>query len=60
MEETSAAFIDTVSTGLTSGLQNIANGLGTAISNILPIALPVAGGIVVIFVGWKIFKRIAK
>lgn len=60
MGESTPTFIETVTTGLTTGLSDIATGIGNAVSAVLPIALPVAGGILVVFVGWKIFKRIAK
>lgn len=43
---------------LTSSMQTTADGCMDAISNVLPVALPVMGAIVVIGIGIKIFKKV--
>lgn len=52
------------STGITGALtgafQTVSNDMMSAISGVLPIALGVGGAILVIFLGWKLFKRLTK
>ena len=45
---------------LTTAMTSVAGDMSTAIAGTLPIALGVAGGILVIFLGWKLFKRLTK
>lgn len=54
MEGTS--IVSALSTAFTA----VAGDMTSAITTVLPIALPVAGGILVVFVGWKLFKRLTK
>lgn len=49
-----------IQNALTTGFSNVANDALSAISAILPIALPVLGAVIVIMVGIRIFKRVAK
>lgn len=49
-----------IQNALTTGFTTVANDALSAIGAILPIALPVLGAIVVIMVGIRIFKRVAK
>lgn len=51
-----AGITDALSTAMTS----TASEMTTAIGTVLPIALGVAGGILVITLGWKLFKRLTK
>jgi len=50
--------------GITSALQTamttVASDMTSAIGSILPIALGVAGSILVITLGWKLFRRFTK
>lgn len=52
--------MDAVVTGLTSGLSSIATSALGAIGDIVPIAAPVLGGILIVGIGIKAFKKIAK
>ena len=49
-----------VTDGLTSALGTVAGDMTGAISAVLPIALPVMGGILVVAVGIKVFKKFTK
>lgn len=49
-----------VVTALTNAFTTVASDMSSAIAGVLPIALGVAGGILVIFLGWKLFKRLTK
>lgn len=50
----------TVTDALANGFTTVANDALGAIARILPIALPVLGAVVVIMVGIRIFKRVAR
>lgn len=52
--------ISTLTTSLTNGLSIIATDMLTALGAVLPVVLPVAGGIAVVMIGFKFFKKIAK
>lgn len=54
------ASIETLTTSLTTGLSSIATDMLKALGAILPVVLPVAGGIAVVMIGFKFFKKIAK
>ena len=45
---------------LGSSFETVSADMMSAISTVLPIALGVAGAILVITLGWKLFKRLAK
>lgn len=47
-------------TGLTNGLGSIANDLAGAIGAILPIALPIMGGLVAITLGIRVFRKFTR
>lgn len=49
-----------IQNALTNGFTTVASDALNAIAAILPIALPVLGAIIVIMVGIRIFKRVAK
>ena len=55
--------MDTTSTAVTalvSALSTTADQMQGAIGDILPIALPVAGTILVITVGWRLFRNFTR
>lgn len=56
MEGTAPSVVDALSTAFTTA----ASDMMSAISAILPIALGVGTAILVIFLGWKLFKRLTK
>lgn len=49
--------VDTVTSALTGALTTTANNITSAIGSILPIALGVAGTILVITIGWRLFRN---
>lgn len=49
-----------IASTLGTAMQTTASSMMEAIGTVLPIALGVAGAVLVVFVGWKIFKRLAK
>lgn len=51
---------NTIVSALTTAFQSAASDMMAAISGILPIALGVGAAILVIFLGWKLFKRLTK
>lgn len=55
MNETTG-IADTLGTSFTG----VASDMMDAIGTILPIALGVGGAILVIYLGWKLFKRLTK
>ena len=48
---------DTVTSALTGAMTTTANNITSAIGSILPIALGVAGTILVITIGWRLFRN---
>lgn len=52
--------VNGVTSALTNGFSTVASDALSAISAILPIALPIMGAIIVIMVGIKLFKGVAK
>ena len=58
MEQATTTMSDVV-TALTTGLGTIATGALSAISGVVPVAAPVLGGILVIGIGIKAFKKLA-
>ena len=60
LEASSAATMETVTTALKTAMTSVANGAMGAIGDILPIALPVMGAIVVVGIGVKVFKKFVK
>lgn len=60
LETAPAATMETVTSALTTAMTSVANGAMGAIGDILPIALPVMGAIVVVGIGVKVFKKFVK
>lgn len=50
--------ISAVTTALTTGITGIASDAMGAIGTIIPAALPIAGAMVVVGVGFKVFKKV--
>lgn len=49
--------VETVTSALTGAMTTTANNITSAIGSILPIALGVAGTILVITIGWRLFRN---
>lgn len=56
MEGTAVTVVDALSNGFTE----VAADMMEAIGAILPIALPIGGAVIVITLGWKLFKKLSK
>lgn len=56
MEATTPAAI----TGMISGLTDTASQMQTTIGDVIPIALGVAGTILVITIGWRLFRNFTR
>ena len=56
--EGTANFTSTVGEALVNGLTETATGMISVVSSLLPIALGVMGGVLVISFGIKIFKKV--
>lgn len=56
--EGTSGTISDVTTGMTTGLTTIASDCMSALGQIVPVALPVMGAIVVISLGIKIFRKV--
>lgn len=52
--------METISSALTTAMTTVATDMMSAIGDILPIALPVTGAMLVIGLGVKVFKKFAK
>lgn len=50
--------METLTTALTTGFGTVATDMMSAVGAIIPIALPVMGGIAVVGLGIKIFKKV--
>lgn len=46
-------------TSLTTGFTSVATQMMSAIGSIVPVALPVLGGVMVVGIGIKIFRKLA-
>ncbi|MBQ7067254.1 MAG: hypothetical protein IJN92_10585 [Lachnospiraceae bacterium] len=57
-ETATATTNSTLITSLTEGLKTVAADMTTSLSSVLPVALGVVGGVMVITFGVKIFKKI--
>lgn len=51
--------METVTTALTDGITSIATDATSAIGNVIPVALPVMGIMVVVSLAIKVFKKVA-
>lgn len=58
--ESTAATAETVMGSLTTGLTAAQGNMFQGLQNALPVALPVAGVILAVTIGWRIFKRMGK
>lgn len=47
-----------VTTAMVTGITSIASGMTDAIGDIVPVALPVLGAILIVSVGIRLFKRV--
>ena len=50
--------MEAISTALTTSFTAVGSELTGIISSVLPIALPIVGGVMVVVIGIKIFKKI--
>ena len=50
--------MEAISTALTTSFKSVGSELTGIISSVLPIALPIVGGVMVVVIGIKIFKKI--
>lgn len=50
--------MEAITTALTTSFTEVASSLTGLIGNVLPIALPVVGGVLVVGIGIKIFKKV--
>lgn len=51
--------MDGIGTALVTGITSIASNVGTAIGDIIPVALPIVGIGIIVAVGLKVFKKVA-
>lgn len=49
-----------ISEVLSTSFTSLSGDMMDAISTVLPIALGIGGAVLVIFLGWKLFKRLTK
>lgn len=49
-----------IASTLGTAFETVSADMMSAISTVLPIALGIGGAILVIFLGWKLFKRLTK
>ena len=56
METTTVAGV----TGLITGLTSTAAQMQDAIGQVIPIALPVAGTLLVVTIGWRLFRNFTR
>lgn len=58
--ETNAATADSVMSSLTTGLTEAQGHAFTGINNALPLALAIAGVIIAVNIGYRLFKRMSR
>lgn len=51
--------MDALVQGITTGITSIGADIMGALGDIVPVALPIAGGIIVVTLGLKVFRRVA-
>lgn len=52
--------MEALTTALTTGLGTVATDMLGALGSIIPIAIPVMGGVAVVNIGIRLFKKIGK
>lgn len=57
-EDGTASLADTATTSLVAAVTEMAGSIGDAISQVIPIAIPLVGAGLVITIGLSVFKRI--
>ena len=50
--------MEAVTTALTTGVASIASEAMSAVGSVVPAALPIAGAIIVVSIGLKVFKKV--
>ena len=50
--------MEAVTTALTTGVSSIATDAMSAVGSVVPAALPIAGAIIVVSIGLKVFKKV--
>lgn len=58
--EGATTAMETVTNALSQGISSIATDAMTAIGTVIPVALPIAGAILVVTIGIKVFRKVAK
>lgn len=53
-----ASTTSTVTSALKTGITTIATDASTAIGDVIPVALPIMGAMVIVSVGIKVFKKV--
>lgn len=48
-----------ITTGLTSGITDIGSSVLTSLGAVIPVAMPILGGVMVVTIGIKFFKKIS-
>lgn len=54
-----AMDLSTITTGLTSGITDIGNAVLSSLGSVVPVAMPILGGVMVVTIGIKFFKKIS-
>lgn len=52
--------METVTSALVTGITSIGTEALSAVGSVIPVALPIAGAVVVVTIGLRIFKKVAK
>ena len=60
MEGTAATGMESITTALNSALTTTSTDMLSAIGSVLPTALTVAGAILVVTMGWRLFRNFTK
>lgn len=59
-ETSSVANMETITTALNSALSSTSSDMLSAIGTVLPTALTVAGAILVVTLGWRLFRNFTR
>lgn len=52
--------MEAITTALTTGVSTVATECMDAVAAVVPVALPIAGAIIVVSLGLRIFKKVAR